>query len=57
MKIPNFFRTWKDLYHAIKDAQKFIYITGWSIYTKINLVRGDDDPGKASLSWFKQVKT
>jgi phospholipase D1/2 len=48
MKLPNFFRTWKDLYHAIKDAQKFIYITGWSIYTKINLVRGDDDPGKAS---------
>jgi hypothetical protein len=37
-----------DLFHTIKAAQKFIYITGWSVYTKINLVRGEDDPGKFS---------
>lgn len=35
---------WKDLYQAINNAQKFIYITGWSVYTAIQLVRGDDDP-------------
>lgn len=36
-------RHWVDLYNAIKNAQKFIYITGWSVYTEINLVRGDED--------------
>ena len=35
---------WKDLFAAIKDAQKFIYITGWSVYTEILLVRDGDDP-------------
>lgn len=35
---------WKDLFNAIQEAQKFIYITGWSVYTEIALVRGEDDP-------------
>ena len=35
---------WKDLFNALKSAEKFIYITGWSVYTNMNLVRGDDDP-------------
>ncbi len=39
------FSAWMDIFRAIKDAQKFIYITGWSVYTNIQLVRGDDDPG------------
>ena len=37
-------RCWRDLFDAIKAAQKFIYITGWSVFTEINLVRGDEDP-------------
>ena len=37
-------RTWRDVYETIKNAQKFIYITGWSVYTAIQLVRGDEDP-------------
>ena len=37
-------RAWKDLYDCIKNAQKFIYITGWSVFTSIYLLRGDDDP-------------
>ena len=37
-------RAWKDLFETIKNAQKFIYITGWSVYTAIQLVRGDEDP-------------
>ena len=37
-------RAWRDLYDSIKQAEKFIYITGWSIDTKINLLRGDEDP-------------
>ena len=35
---------WKDLYNALRAAKKFIYITGWSVCTDTNLVRGDDDP-------------
>lgn len=39
---------WKDLYAAISGAERFVYITGWSVYTAIQLVRGDDDPNGAS---------
>ena len=33
-------RAWRDLYESIKNAKKFIYITGWSVYTEIQLLRG-----------------
>jgi phospholipase D1/2 len=36
-------RCWRDLFHCLKAAQKFIYITGWSVFTEIQLVRGDED--------------
>lgn len=38
-------RAWLDLYHAIMDARKFIYIVGWSVNTKISLLRwnGEDN--------------
>uniref|UniRef100_A0A0K2T5Y1 phospholipase D n=1 Tax=Lepeophtheirus salmonis TaxID=72036 RepID=A0A0K2T5Y1_LEPSM len=35
-------RAWIDVYKAIRDAQKFIYITGWSVATSIKLVRDND---------------
>ncbi len=35
---------WKDLFATLKAAETFIYVTGWSVFTEINLVRGDDDP-------------
>ena len=31
-------------YLFTENAQKFIYITGWSVYTGISLLRGDEDP-------------
>ena len=37
---------WCDLYEAICNAKHLIYITGWSIYDKITLVR---DPAKPML--------
>jgi len=37
-------RAWHDLFNAISNAQKFIYITGWSVFTDTKLLRGDDDP-------------
>ena len=36
-------RAWLDLFNAIKNAQKFIYVTGWSVFTNIQLVRGEED--------------
>ena len=35
-------RCWFDIYGAICNAEKFIYITGWSVYTAISLIRGED---------------
>ncbi|KAF7817249.1 phospholipase D alpha 1-like [Senna tora] len=32
-------RCWEDIFKAIMDARHFIYITGWSVYTEITLVR------------------
>ena len=33
---------WKDIYEAISNAKIFIYIAGWSVYTKISLLRYGD---------------
>lgn len=35
-------RLWMDLFHALDNAEKLIYITGWSVFTGISLVRGED---------------
>ncbi|CAK9170402.1 unnamed protein product [Ilex paraguariensis] len=32
-------RCWEDIFDAISNAKHLIYITGWSVYTKISLVR------------------
>ncbi|KAJ7234779.1 hypothetical protein O6H91_10G068700 [Diphasiastrum complanatum] len=39
-------RCWEDVFEAINGANHLIYITGWSVYTKITLVR---DP-------YRQIK-
>ena len=35
-------RLWLDLFHALDRAERFIYITGWSVFTGISLVRGEE---------------
>ncbi|KAK6927573.1 Phospholipase D/Transphosphatidylase [Dillenia turbinata] len=37
-------RCWEDIFDAIVGAQHLIYITGWSVYTKIRLIRDPDRP-------------
>ncbi|PRQ50673.1 putative phospholipase D [Rosa chinensis] len=32
-------RCWEDIFDAITNAKHLIYITGWSVYTEISLVR------------------
>nr|XP_045620577.1 phospholipase D alpha 1-like [Procambarus clarkii] len=34
---------WGDLFKAVNGAQRFIYVTGWSVYTETVLVRDDCD--------------
>ena len=36
-------RCWSDIYDAIVGAEKLIYITGWSVYHAIHLVRDEDE--------------
>ena len=33
---------WKDLYSTLVEAQNLICITGWSVWTKLKLFRGED---------------
>lgn len=32
-------RCWEDIFDAISNAKQFVYIAGWSVYTKITLIR------------------
>lgn len=34
-------RCWEDVFDAITNAKHFIYITGWSVYTEITLIRDE----------------
>lgn len=42
-------RAWRDLYDALEAAKRFIYVTGWSVFPDVQLVRGDEDPDGASV--------
>ncbi|XWS17810.1 hypothetical protein CRYUN_Cryun33cG0100000 [Craigia yunnanensis] len=39
-------RCWEDIFDAISNAKHLIYITGWSVYTEITLIR---DPRRQKL--------
>ena len=34
---------WKDIYRSLREAQKVIYMTGWSVWTEVVLVRDDGE--------------
>uniref|UniRef100_A0A0D9XDU2 Phospholipase D n=1 Tax=Leersia perrieri TaxID=77586 RepID=A0A0D9XDU2_9ORYZ len=38
-------RLWEDMYAAIRDARRFVYVAGWSVNTAITLVRGGGGDG------------
>ncbi|KAK3133350.1 hypothetical protein QOZ80_6AG0535410 [Eleusine coracana subsp. coracana] len=38
-------RLWEDLYAAIRDARRFVYVAGWSVSTGITLVRDAGEEG------------
>ena len=35
-------RCWRDIYRSLQQADRFIYISGWSVFTKISLLRGEE---------------
>ncbi|RYR79080.1 hypothetical protein Ahy_A01g003944 isoform C [Arachis hypogaea] len=37
-------RCWEDIFDAINEAKHLIYITGWSLYTQISLIRDPKRP-------------
>lgn len=37
-------RCWEDVFDAINNAKHFVYVTGWSVYTEITLVRDTRRP-------------
>ncbi|GJW41440.1 phospholipase D alpha 1-like protein [Tanacetum coccineum] len=37
-------RCWEDIFDAISNAKHLIYITGWSVYTEITLIRDSRRP-------------
>eukprot|EP00899_Mesostigma_viride_P015391 jgi/Mesvir1/23853/Mv10655-RA.3 len=37
-------QAWRDVYAALQSAKEFIYITGWSLYTEITLIREEGQP-------------
>ncbi|CAD6219250.1 unnamed protein product [Miscanthus lutarioriparius] len=39
-------RLWEDLFAAIRDARRFVYVAGWSVNTEITLVR---DAGRRAV--------
>ncbi|KAK9683588.1 hypothetical protein RND81_10G151400 [Saponaria officinalis] len=45
-------RCWEDIFEAIINAKYLIYIAGWSVYTKITLIR---DPHRPKRSEFANL--
>lgn len=51
-------RLWEDLYNSIVDAKHFVYVAGWSVNTKITLVRDPERmiPGAENVTIGELLK-
>ncbi|CAN8321366.1 unnamed protein product [Cochlearia groenlandica] len=50
-------KCWEDMYDAIKQARKLIYITGWSVYHQVRLVRPNNGPTRGTLGDLLKAKS
>lgn len=48
---------WQDIFHAINQARRLIYITGWSVYHLVTLVRHNDNADKSMLGEILKRKS
>ncbi|XP_009627346.1 phospholipase D gamma 1-like [Nicotiana tabacum] len=50
-------KCWHDIFDAICQARRLIYITGWSVWHKVRLVRDDDSVESSSLGELLKSKS
>ncbi|CAK9187487.1 unnamed protein product [Ilex paraguariensis] len=48
---------WRDIYEAIIQARRLIYITGWSVYHLVRLVRDEGGPKDSTLGELLKAKS
>ncbi|XP_073025857.1 LOW QUALITY PROTEIN: phospholipase D beta 1-like [Primulina eburnea] len=48
---------WHDIFVAISQARRLIYITGWSVYHLVQLVRGDSNVTNSTLGEILKAKS
>ncbi|KAK4488210.1 hypothetical protein RD792_003953 [Penstemon davidsonii] len=48
---------WRDIYDAISQARRLVYITGWSVSHLVELVRDDPSVTNSSLGELLKVKS
>ncbi|KAG7552825.1 Phospholipase D C-terminal [Arabidopsis thaliana x Arabidopsis arenosa] len=50
-------KCWEDMADAIRQARRLIYITGWSVFHPVRLVRRNNDPTEGTLGDLLKVKS
>ncbi|XP_010529524.1 PREDICTED: phospholipase D gamma 1 [Tarenaya hassleriana] len=50
-------RCWEDVASAISQARRLVYITGWSVYHPVRLVRRNNDPTDGILGELLKSKS
>lgn len=48
---------WRDIFDAISQARHLIYITGWSVYHQVRLVRENDKSAEVTLGDLLKTKS
>lgn len=48
---------WRDIFTAIGQARRLVYITGWSVYHLVRLVRDNDDKTDTTLGTLLKTKS
>ncbi|KAL0428957.1 UNVERIFIED_CONTAM: Phospholipase D beta 1 [Sesamum radiatum] len=50
-------KCWRDIFDAIRRARRLIYITGWSVWHKVRLVRDDNSISEYTLGELLKSKS
>ncbi|KAK6162427.1 hypothetical protein DH2020_002268 [Rehmannia glutinosa] len=50
-------KCWRDIFDAIRHARRLIYITGWSVWHKVRLVRDDNSLSDYTLGELLKSKS
>jgi len=50
-------KCWNDIFEAIRTAQRLVYITGWSVWHKVRLLRDTDNATDSTLGELLRTKS